>query len=130
LEVKQQYILIYVSRQYTEDDTSLLEETWRKWQGLWLHEVKVVSKRMEPVKIRFKEITRNQRDNVFKKAVATFVKRYWTTGPGTVGSELEKGVVLLEVCVCIITNNKIRQQSKQLSSHVNPSLFIAIPRTI
>jgi len=29
--------------------------------------------------------------------VASFVKRYWSTGPGTVGTDLEKGVMLLVV---------------------------------
>lgn len=63
---------------------------------LWLHEIKVVSKRMEPVKVRFKNITMEERDK-FRKNVLNFVKRYFASGPGAVGGDLEKGLELLEV---------------------------------
>jgi len=73
-----------------------LEETWKRWQMLWLHEIKVVSKRMEPVKLRFKNITIEERDK-FRKQILAFVKRYFAAGPGTVAADLEKGLDLLSV---------------------------------
>jgi len=63
---------------------------------LWLREVKIVSKRMEPIKVRFTEITVEDR-GFFKDDVIEFKKRYFATGPGTVGADLEKGLQLLDV---------------------------------
>jgi len=79
-----------------EDEIVQLENSWRRWQTLWLHEIKVVKKRMEPVKLRFKKMTLEGRDK-FRKEVQAFVKRYFNKGPGTVGAELEKCLDLLEV---------------------------------
>jgi len=65
--------------QVSEEEEQLLEETWKRWQALWLHEVKVVTKRMEPIKGRFTKITIQERDR-FRAEVLAFVKRYYEKG--------------------------------------------------
>lgn len=79
-----------------EEEIAQLENSWKRWQTLWLKEVKIVTKRMEPVKVRFKKMTVEDR-NKFRKQVQAFVKRYFAEGPGTVGADLEKGLDLFEV---------------------------------
>lgn len=79
-----------------EEEIAVLENSWMKWQTLWLYEVKVIIKRMEPVKIRFKKKTVEDR-NKFRKEVQAFVQKYFSHGPGTVGADLEKGLDVLDV---------------------------------
>ncbi len=72
-------LFIILWRQVSDEEQQLLEETWKRWQALWLHEVKVVNKRMEPIKGRFTKITIQERDR-FRAEVLAFVKRYYDSG--------------------------------------------------
>lgn len=83
-----------------EEEIAGVENSWKKWQALWLYEVKVVQKKMEPVKLRFKGYTVQGR-NRFRKEVQAWVKRYFAQGPGTCEADIEKGLELFEVTFLI-----------------------------
>ena len=108
----------------SEEEVELLEETWKRWQSLWLHEIKIVQKKMEPIKGRFMKITKIER-NKFKDEVLAFVKRYYNQGPGTVGPDLEKGLELLEQF-----HDELKEMEKKKTDMANSEKLFGLEFTL
>jgi len=83
--------------QFEEEEIHLLDETWKQWNLLWLHEIKIISKQLDPVKARFKKLAIQQRAKL-KADLVYFCKRFYASGgPSPIQWNIDNGFEVLKV---------------------------------